>query len=128
MSIVSHPFMSKVFVGSPVQTGTFFAPYQNLLLDGEVVQMEFKGLRDGMVFTDRRLLVINNQGLSGKKTEASSFSWKAMTAFSVENSGTFDLDAEIKFCGSGWGVCEVQLTKGTKVGEIAKYLAAKIFG
>lgn len=90
--------------------------------------MEFKGLRDGMVFTEKRIIVINNQGLSGKKTEASSFAWRALTAFSVENSGTFDLDAEIKFCGSGWGVCEVMLTKGTKVGEISRYLAKKLIG
>ncbi len=118
--------MSKIFVGAPVNIGTFFDPYRSLLLDGELVEMEFKGLRDGMVFTNRRIVVINNQGLTGKKTEASSFAWKALTAFSIENSGTFDLDAEIKFCGSGWGVCEVQLTKGTKVGDISKYLATKL--
>ena len=126
MAVVTHPFMDKVFVGAPVEIDTFFEPYRSLLLDDEIVEIEFKGLRDGMVFTDKRIIVINNQGLRGKKTEASSFAWKAMTAFSIENSGTFDLDAEIKFCGSGWGVCEVQLTKGTKVGDIAKYLAKKI--
>jgi len=128
MAGLSHPFLDKVFVGSPVPLGSYFEPYATLLLDDEIVEMEFKGIRDGMAFTTKRLIVINNQGLRGKKTEASSFAWKAMSAFSIENSGTFDLDAEIKFVGSGWGVCEVQLTKGTPVGEIARYLANKICG
>lgn len=126
MATVGHPFLDKVFVGAPVEIGTFSQPFAGVLLEGETIEMEFQGIRDGMMFTDRRMIVINKQGMRGKKIEVSSFSWKAMTAFSVENSGTFDLDAELKFCGSGWGVCEVVLTKGTKVAEIARYIGAKI--
>jgi Bacterial PH domain len=101
MSVGLNQFMSKVFVGAPVDIGTFFEPYRGLLLDEEVVEIEFKGMRDGMVFTNLRVIVVNNQGFTGKKTQASSFAWKAMTAFSIENSSTFDFEAEIKFCGSG---------------------------
>lgn len=37
-------------------------------------------------------------------------------------------DAEMKICGSGSGVCEVRFLSGTDVREVARYLAAKVFG
>lgn len=126
MSTVNHPFMGKVFVGNPTAIGTSSARYDGLLMTGESIEMEFKGLRDGMIFTDKRMLVWNAQGIMGKKVEASSFPWRSVSAFSIENSGSVDLDAELKVCGSGWGVCEVQLTKGTDVKAVAQFLNAKI--
>ena len=83
-------------------------------------------MRDGMVFTNKRLMVINAQGLLGKKVEVTSFPWRSITAFSLENSGTIDLDAELKICGSGWGVCEVMMTKGTNVREVAQFINDRI--
>lgn len=124
----SHPFMDRVYAGHPVDVGQEKALYEALLMDGETVEMEFKGVRDGALFTDRRLLVYNKQGLLGKKIEFTTFPWKSITAFSVENSGTFDLDAEFKVCGSGWGVCEVIFTKGTDVRAVLKYMNGKVFG
>lgn len=127
MAEAAHPFMGKVYVGHPVEIGTAKTLYESLLIDGEAVEMEFKGVRDGAIFTDRRLLVYNKQGLMGKKHEFTSFPWRAITAFAVENSGTFDLDAEFKICGSGWGVCEVVFTKGTDVREVLRYMNGKLF-
>lgn len=128
MAQVSNQFMGKVFVGNPVEIGKARKQYEPILMDGETVEMEFRGLRDGAVFTDRRFLVYNAQGLMGKKLEFSSFPWRSITAFSVENSGTFDLDAEFKICGSGWGVCEVAFTKGTDVRSVLSFMNKKIFG
>lgn len=123
----SNSFMGKIFVGNPVEIGKSADKYQAVLMSGEVVEMEFKGLRDGMLFTDRRMIVLNYQGITGKKVEVTSFPWKSVTAFAIENSGTIDLEAELKICGSGWGVCEVMMTKGAKVAEIAAFINAKLF-
>lgn len=128
MATEAHAFMEKVFIGNPVDVGTARELYEPLLCDGETVEMEFKGVRDGAIFTDRRLLVYNKQGLMGKKHEFSSFPWRSISAFSVENSGTFDLEAEFKFCGTGWGVCEVVMTKGTDVKAVLRYMNGKLFG
>lgn len=127
MATLSHPFMSKIFVGGPTTIGTLRTKYDNVLMAGETVEMEFKGLRDGMLFTDRRIIVLNSQGITGKKVEVSTFPWKSITAYSIENSGTIDFDAELKICGSGWGVCEVQMTKGTDVRTVAQFINLKIF-
>lgn len=111
--------MDKVFVGNPVDIGTSAKRYSNLLMAGEEPTLEFKGLRDGMVFTNKRIMVWNAQGITGKKTEVTSFPWRSISAYALENSGTLDLEAELKICGSGWGVCEVQMTKGTDVSAVA---------
>lgn len=94
-----------------------------LLVEGEEVIMATKGLRDGAVFTDKRIIVVNKQGLTGKKIEFSSIPLKSITAFTIENSGTFDLDAELKIYGSGWGKAQMIFTKGFPVTKLADYLA-----
>lgn len=123
----ANQFMGKVFVGNPVNVGPLRDRLSNMLMEGEDVEMEFKGIRDGMLFTTIRVLVVNSQGITGKKLEVSSFPWRNITAFSLENSGTFDLEAELKFCGSGWGVCEVVLTKGTNVSNVCQFINDKLF-
>ena len=124
---VAKPFMGKTFVGSKVPIGKSRERYENLLMPDEIVEMEFFGIRDGAIFTDRRMLVMNAQGLLGRKLEFTSFPWRSITAFSVENSGTFDLDAEFKICGSGFGICEVQFSKGADVRAVLRYMNDKIF-
>ena len=74
------------------------------------------------------MAVIDPQGLRGKKVAIASIPWKSISTFSVENSGTFDLDAELKVCGSGFGICEVEFTKGTNVGAVNGFINTKIFG
>ncbi len=127
MATTSNPFMGKIYVGNPVAVGTLRAKYDNVLMDGETIELEFKGIRDGMLFTNLRIIVLNSQGITGKKVEISSFPWKSISAYSIENSGTIDLDAELKICGSGWGVCEMQMTKGTDVRAVAQFINRKIF-
>lgn len=95
---------------------------QPLLLDGEEVVMATKGIRDGAVFTSKRIIVVNRQGITGKKIEFASIPLRTITAFSIENSGTFDLDAELKLYGSGWGRAEMTFTKGFEVKKLADYL------
>ncbi|MDN4633161.1 PH domain-containing protein [Sphingomonas sp. PsM26] len=126
MSSITHPFMGKVFVGNPTAIGTLREKYERVMMPNEVIEMEFKGLRDGMLFTDKRIVVINAQGITGRKVEVSTFPWKAIAAYSVENAGSIDFDAELKICGSGWGVCEVQLGRSADVGIVCQFINEKI--
>jgi len=56
-------------------------------------------VRDGFLFTNRRLILVDKQGLIGKKVEYQSTPFKNVIRFAVETAGTFDLDAELKLCG-----------------------------
>ena len=70
-----------------------FAP---VLASGERVEDAYQVLRDYFVFTDRRLVLVDKQGLTGRKVEYHSIPYRSITRFSVETAGHFDLDAELK--------------------------------
>jgi Bacterial PH domain len=74
-----------------------------ILVDGEAVHLSFKGMRDSVVFTNKRLITINVQGLTGKKRDYSSLPYSRIQAWSIETAGRFDLDAELELWFSGLG-------------------------
>ncbi|ARI75760.1 PH domain-containing protein [Halobacillus mangrovi] len=72
-----------------------------VLIEGEKIQSGYKVLRDSFIFTDKRLLLVDKQGMTGKKVEYHSIPYKSVTHFSVETAGSFDLDSELKIWLSG---------------------------
>ena len=62
----------------------------------EKVDLAFKLVRDLLVFTEKRLIIVDKQGMTGKKVEYKSITYRSISRFSVETSGHFDLDAELK--------------------------------
>jgi hypothetical protein len=74
-----------------------------ILVDGELVHLAFRGMRDAVVFTNKRLIAINVQGLTGKKRDYSSLPYSKIQAWSIETAGTFDIDAELELWFSGLG-------------------------
>ena len=74
---------------------------KDLLTPSEKVEHAYKLIRDLIVFTDKRLLLIDKQGMTGKKVEYHSIPYKSVVHFSIETAGTFDLDAELKIWLSG---------------------------
>ena len=77
------------------------AEFNEYLLDDEIVEKSYILLRDLFVFTNKRILVIDKQGFSGKKIEFITIPYKNIRAFSVENAGTFDVEAELKLYVAG---------------------------
>ncbi|KAA0686393.1 PH domain-containing protein [Enterococcus faecium] len=69
---------------------------KGVLVVNEKVDLAFKLVRDLIVFTDKRMIIVNKQGVTGKKVEYKSIPYKSISRFSVETSGHFDLDAELK--------------------------------
>lgn len=70
--------------------------FSTLLIDGEVIEHAYKLVRDLVVFTSLRLVLVDKQGLTGKKREYVSIPYGSITRFSKETAGRFDMDAEIK--------------------------------
>lgn len=99
--------------------------YSMLLIEGEEIELGFKVIRDTFIFTNKRLILVDKQGITGSKTEYKSISYKSISRFSVESSGTFDLDAELKI----WISSEVQpsvtkqFNKSVNVYDVQKVLA-----
>ncbi len=98
-----------------------------LLLPGESVVRGFKILRDLFIFTDKRLILIDKQGLTGKKAEYHSIPYKSISHFSVETAGSFDMDAEMKIYISGnMTPIEREFKRGTDIQGVQKTLASFI--
>ncbi|WP_248924495.1 PH domain-containing protein [Paenibacillus hamazuiensis] len=75
--------------------------FEHLLAGSEKIEKAYKVIRDMFIFTNRRLILIDKQGLTGKKVEYHSIPYKSITHFSVETAGHFDLEAELKIYISG---------------------------
>ncbi|WP_370173507.1 PH domain-containing protein [Leeuwenhoekiella palythoae] len=102
--------------------------YERLLTNSEQVELGFKLLRDVFIFTTKRLILIDVQGVTGSKVEYKSLPYKNISRFSLETAGTFDLDAELKIWISSENVPSVskKFTKQIDVYAIQRYLAAKV--
>ena len=104
--------------------------YGALLIENEQIELGFKLIRDTFIFTNKRLILIDKQGLTGNKTEYKSILYKAITRFSVETAGTFDLDAELKIWISSETIPSIkkQFNKSVDVYEVQKILAKHVLG
>ncbi len=104
--------------------------YGNLLIVGEEIELGFKLVRDVFIFTTKRLILVDKQGLTGSKVEFKSIAYKSITRFSIENAGTFDLDAELKIWVSSEQVPSIrkQFNKSVNVYDVHKVLATHVLG
>lgn len=104
--------------------------YGQLLIEGEDIELGFKLIRDTFVFTNKRLILVEVQGITGSKTEYRSIAYKSITRFSIETPGTFDLDAELKIWVSSESEPSVrkQFNKSVNVYEVQKLLAFHVLG
>ncbi|HTM97578.1 MAG TPA: PH domain-containing protein [Pedobacter sp.] len=101
-----------------------------LLIQGEEIELGFKLLRDTFIFTNKRLIVIDIQGITGNKTEYLSVSYKSISKFSVETAGTFDLEAELKIWVSSETLPSIKkkFNKSVNVYEVQNVLAYHVLG
>ena len=100
----------------------------DVLVAGESVDSAYKVLRDTFVFTNKRLILIDRQGLTGKKVEYLSVPYKSMVSFAVETAGTFDMDSELKIWISGQGVLQKTFSKGSNIVNVQQSLAKYVLG
>ncbi|HKK65269.1 MAG TPA: PH domain-containing protein [Clostridia bacterium] len=104
--------------------------YGKLFTEGEEAELGFKLVRDVFIFTNRRLILVDVQGLTGKKTSYLSVGYKSISRFSLETSGHLDLDAELKIWLSGEDspTIDKQFNKKVDVYGLQKLLASHVMG
>lgn len=102
----------------------------SVILDSEDVDLAFKLVRDLVVFTDKRLIIVDKQGMTGKKTTYQSLPYGSISRFTVETSGHFDLDAELKIFISSAAepAVSLQFTKDKHIETIQQALALAVLG
>lgn len=109
---------------SPVDPAEVGDGVASLLVPGEQLLQAYKAMRDYVVFTDKRLIAVNVQGMTGKKKDFTSLPYSKIQAFSVETAGTFDLDAELDLWFSGLGKVRLEFKGKADIRQLGQLIAS----
>lgn len=107
----------------PVSNDQFAGYISGMLLDNEEIVQTYQSIRDGVVFTNARIIAINVQGITGKKKDFTSLPYSKIQTFSVETAGVFDLDSELELWFSGLGKVKFEFVADCNVSEICRMIS-----
>ena len=101
--------------------------FSPILVDGEELIDAYRVLRDMMVFTNKRLILVDKQGMTGSKVDYHTIPYERIVRFSKESTGILDLEAELKI----WIVGQPQpivktFTKNQNVNEVYQLLSKAV--
>ena len=110
----------------PVNDSDFSGMITPMFVPGEQIIQSFRGIRDGIVFTNKRIIAINVQGITGKKKDFTTLPYSKIQAYSVETAGTFDLDSELDLWFSGLGSVRFEFVRGANISTICKMISDRV--
>lgn len=118
-------FQNASFVKlKPVDNKSFADLITPMFVPNEQIISTFQGIRDGVVFTDRRIIAINVQGMTGKKKDVSSLPYSKIQAYSVETAGVLDMDSELELWFSGLGKVKFEFVSRADVSGICRMISS----
>ena len=107
---------SVLFKLDPIAADQILDPINRFLVEEETVLAAFKTVRDQLVFTNKRIIAANVQGLTGKKVDYTSIPYSKIQTFSVETSGVLDRDCELEIYISAIGKIRFEIRGGFVLG------------
>ena len=110
----------------PVNDSDFAGMITPMFVPGEQIIQSFRGIRDGVVFTNKRIIAVNVQGITGKKKDFTSLPYSKIQAFSIETAGVLDLDSELELYFSGLGKVKLEISGQNDIAEIGKHISEMI--
>ena len=113
----------SIFKLKKVDVSKFDDEMSSILIEGEKVVGCYQDIRDHIVFTNKRVISVNVQGLTGKKRDFTMLPYSKITAFSIETAGTFDLDSELDLFYSGIGRVRFEFKGNSDILEIGRIIA-----
>ena len=110
----------------PVNDNDFADMITPMFVHGEQIIQSFRGIRDGIVFTNKRIITINVQGITGKKKDFTSLPYSKIQAYSVETAGFLDLDSELDLWFSGMGRVRFEFVARANVADICRIISENV--
>mgnify|MGYP001767629035 FL=1 len=114
--ILTWTFMSETSIPKDVN---------NMLVDGERAVAAYKTIRDVAIFTNKRLIVRDAQGITGKKTEIYTLPYSSINMYSSENAGIIDFNSELELWTRA-GHIKINLKKGVDIRKLDNLIASCI--
>ncbi|WP_252225968.1 PH domain-containing protein [Clostridium sp. ZBS2] len=94
-----------------------------LLISNEIIVSSYKAIRDYVVFTSKRVIAVNVQGITGAKKDYTSLPYSKVQAYSIETAGTFDLDSELEMYFSGLGKVKFDFKGNSNIVKIGQVIS-----
>lgn len=110
----------------PVNNSAYSEWISPMFVPGEEIIGTYQALRDGVVFTNKRIIAINVQGITGKKKDFTSLPYSKIQSYSVETAGALDLDSELELWFSGIGKIKLEFVSRANVSEICKMISLHV--
>lgn len=101
------------------------ADVEDLLIKGEEAVAAYKTIRDTAIFTNKRIIIRDAQGLTGKKIEMYSIPYSSINMWSTENAGVIDFTSEVELWTRA-GQFKINLSKGVNVRKFDKLMATYV--
>ena len=119
---------SSIFKLKPIEPQDAREDFHKFIIDGEFIFAAFKSIRDQVVFTNKRIIAANVQGITGSKVDYTSLPYSKIQAFSVESSGTLDLDCEIELYFSELGKVNFEIRGSFDLIGFNRHISEHILG
>lgn len=110
----------------PVDNNDFANVISPMFTSDEQIIQSFRGIRDGVVFTNKRIIAINVQGITGKKKDFTSLPYSKIQAYSIETAGVLDLDSELDLWFSGMGRIRFEFVAEANVSAICRIISERV--
>ena len=120
-------FNNSAFVKmKQVDPSSLMGDIHPLLINGEHVIGAYKAMRDYCVFTNKRVISVNVQGMTGKKKDFTSLPYSKVSAYSIETAGVLDMDSELEMYFSGLGKVKFEFTGQSNIVQIGQIISTYI--
>lgn len=97
-----------------------------LFVPGEETIGVYKAIRDYVVFTNKRIISVNVQGMTGKKKDFTSLPYSKVQVFSIETAGVLDMDSELELYFSGLGLVKFDFSGASDIVKIGQFISSAI--
>ncbi|MGM1061492.1 PH domain-containing protein [Saccharothrix sp. Mg75] len=113
----------SVFKLAPCRPEDIASQVSPILIQGEQIVSCFKTVRDFVVFTNKRIIAVNVQGMTGRKKDFTTLPYSRIQVFSIETAGTFDMDSELDLWFSGLGKVRLEFKGHADVKLLGQIIA-----
>ena len=105
-----------------VSTDALESKLNPMLISDERILGAYRTVRDSVVFTTKRIIAINFQGITGVKVDYTTLPYNRIHAFSIETAGHLDIDSTLELWYSELGSVKFEITGNTNLTDICQYI------
>ena len=112
----------------PISVDAVREEVNGLLIDGEKVEMAFQTVRDQLIFTNKRIVSVDVQGITGKRKSFSTMPYSKIQYFSIQTPGFAEIipDSELFIMFSNTFTAKFEFKGNVDIGKIGRMISAYV--